>query len=112
MYADDIALISDTIIGLQRQLNLLADFCDRFKLRVNELKTKNINVFKKGGILSHMEKWYYKGSKLDVVNGFTYVWLLFTTQLSLDKMVNELCIKGKRVLISILQKKCTLNCLM
>ena len=40
MYADDIALISDTIIGLQRQLNLLADFCDRFKLRVNGLKTK------------------------------------------------------------------------
>ena len=28
MYADDIALIYDTIIGLQRQLNLLAEFCD------------------------------------------------------------------------------------
>ena len=49
-----------------------------------------------------MEKWYYKGSKLDVVNGFTYVGLLFTTQLSLDKMVKEHCIKGKRVLTSIL----------
>ena len=50
-----------------------------------------------------MEKWYYKGSKLDVVNGLTYVGLLFTTQLSLDKMVNELCIKGiKGVLTSIL----------
>ena len=96
MYGDDIALFSDTIIGLQRQLNLLANFCDRFKLRVNKLTTK-ILVFKNGGILSHMEKWYYKGSKLDVVNGFTYVGLLFTTQLSLDKMVNELYIKGKRV---------------
>ena len=100
-YADDIAYISDTIIGLQRQLNLLANFCDRFKLRVNKLKTK-VLVFKNGGILSHMEKWYYKGSKHDVVNRFTYVGLLFTTQLSLDKMVNELCIKGKRVLTSIL----------
>ena len=35
-----------------------------------------------------MEKWYYKGSKLDVVKGFTYVGLLFSTQLSMDRMVN------------------------
>ena len=48
MYADDIAFISDTVIGLQRQLNLLAEFCDRFKLNGNELKTK-VLVFKNGG---------------------------------------------------------------
>ena len=34
-YANDIALISDTINGLQRQLNRHAEFCDRFKLKVN-----------------------------------------------------------------------------
>ena len=39
---------------------------------------------------------------LEVVNGFSYAGLLFSTQLSLDKMVNELCIKGKRFLTSIL----------
>ena len=40
--------------------------------------------------------------KLEVVNSFCYVGLSFTRQLSLTSMVNDLCIKGKRVLISIL----------
>ena len=31
MYADDIALIPDTIIGLQRQLNLSSEFGDTFE---------------------------------------------------------------------------------
>ena len=77
MYADDIALISDTIAGLQKQLNILADFCDNFKLTVNELKTK-ILVFKNGSILSRAEKWFYKGNHLEGVNGFTYMGLFFT----------------------------------
>ena len=47
MYADDNVLISDTIVGLQRQFNLLPDFCDNFKLTVNVLKTE-ILVFKNG----------------------------------------------------------------
>ena len=50
MYADEIALISDTMVGLQRQFNLLSDFCDNFKLTVNVLKNK-ILVFKNGGVL-------------------------------------------------------------
>ena len=39
---------------------------------------------------------------LEVVNRLSYVSLLFPTQLSLDGMVNELCVKGKRALTSIL----------
>lgn len=35
-----------------------------------------------------------------VFNGFTYVGLLFTTKLSLNKMVTDLSVKGKRILTS------------
>ena len=66
MYTDDIALI------LIQWLNLLAEFCKRFKLLVNELKTK-VLIFKNDGKLSPMEKWYYKGAILEVVNRLTYV---------------------------------------
>jgi hypothetical protein len=45
MFADDIALIADTIIGLQKQLNLLCQFCTKSKLIVNIDKTK-VLVFK------------------------------------------------------------------
>ena len=72
LFADDIALISDTIVGLQRQLNLLREYCVQNKLVVNIIKTK-IVVFKKDGTLSRHEKWYYDGNLLEVVNCFTYV---------------------------------------
>jgi hypothetical protein len=48
MFADDIALISDTIVGLQKQLNLLQQFCISSKFVVNIEKTK-VLVFKRGG---------------------------------------------------------------
>ena len=100
MFADDIALLSDTVNGLQSQLNILADFCETYKLKVNESKTK-IVAFKKGGRLSRHEKWTYMHHNVEVVNRFCYVGLTFTRQLSLNEMVSELCTKGKRTLISI-----------
>jgi len=45
MFAEDIALIADTLVGIQRQLNILYDFCQRSKLVVNTTKTKRM-VFK------------------------------------------------------------------
>ena len=72
LFADDIALISDTIVGLQRHLNLLREYCVKKKIVVNIIKTK-IVVFKKDGTLSRHEKWYYDGNLLEVVNCFTYV---------------------------------------
>ena len=51
MFADDLALMADTIIELQRKLNVLSGFCHEYKLKVNERKTK-IVVFKKGGLLA------------------------------------------------------------
>ena len=40
LFADDIALISDTIVDLLRQLHLLRDYCLESKLVVNVVKTK------------------------------------------------------------------------
>ena len=51
MFADDIALIADTLVGLQRQLKRLYDFCQRSKVVVNITKTK-IMVFERGGALA------------------------------------------------------------
>ena len=102
MFADDIALMSDTVRGLQQELNILAKFCDDYKLKVNENKSK-IVVFNKGGKLSKNEKWLYKNTELDIVNRYCYVGLTFTRQLSLNIMVHDLCVKGRRVLVSLLK---------
>ena len=103
MFADDLALISDSVLGLQRLLNLLYSFCKTKDLIVNILKTK-VSVYKNGGTLAKTEKWTYGGEKLEVVPCFTYLGLNFTRQLSLEQMANDQATKGKHVLVSILSK--------
>lgn len=62
LFANHIVLIADTVFGLQKRIviNIMS---------VNLDKTK-IVVFKKGGILSETDKWYYKGQRLDCVPAF------------------------------------------
>ena len=50
LYADDIVFFSNTAEELQSSLDLLSDYCKRWKLKVNVSKTK-VMVFRKGGIL-------------------------------------------------------------
>jgi len=108
MFADDIALIADTVVGLQKQLNILYEFCTQNKLTVNI--EKKILVFKRGGQLASREKWTYNSSRLDIVNGFTYVGIHFSNRLSMYKMAETMSSKAKKVLICILTSFQHLSC--
>ena len=103
MFADDLVLISDTVMGFQRLLNLMYSFCQVNGLIVNTIKTK-VMGYKNGGILAKTERWTYGGVELEVVPCFTYVGLNFTRQLSSTQMASEQAVKAKRILISILSK--------
>ena len=50
LFADDVALVSHTTVGLQNQLNVLARASAKMGLKVNLDKTK-IMVLRKGGTL-------------------------------------------------------------
>ena len=71
LFADDVILLSDTVVGLQRQLSILEYFCNDFHVEVNTTKTKVV-VFKNGANLARTETWTYKGTDLEAVNGFHY----------------------------------------
>ena len=62
LFADDIVLLSETIIGLQTQLNSLYRAAMQLQLKVNMDKS-NIVVFRKGGYLAAREIWYYGNEK-------------------------------------------------
>ena len=47
LYADDIVLFADSKAELQTSLNVLYEYCQKWKLVVNTNKTK-LMVFKKG----------------------------------------------------------------
>jgi hypothetical protein len=77
LYADDICLVSNTEEDLQNGLNILYNYCERWKLTVNTDKSK-VMVFKKGGRISRGTQFKYNNVHLDIVNKFSYLGVIFT----------------------------------
>ncbi len=55
LFADDLLMISDTVNGLQKKLNVLQKYCLKWNLTVNMYKSKVV-VFKRGGAIAGTEK--------------------------------------------------------
>ena len=62
LYADDIVIFSNTSEGLQNGLDILSEYCSKWKLTVNIDKTK-IMVFRKGGSLPRNTNFTYDVKK-------------------------------------------------
>ena len=84
LFADGIALLSDTIVGLQNQLDVLARNCARLDLYVN-LDKSNIVIFRNGDTFSRKKKWFYTGQNITVVNSYKYLGLFLTTRMTFLK---------------------------
>ena len=78
LYADDIVIFSNTSDGLQRGLDVLSDYCQKWKLTVNTEKTK-IMIFQKGGNLPRNLSFIFQGSVLEIVKKFVYLGITFST---------------------------------
>ena len=102
LFADDLVLLSYTVIGLQTQLNNLYAAATRLELKVNLEKTAVV-VFRKGGYLAGREKWYYGSDKIAVVGAYKYLGIYFTTRISFTYACQDLICKAKRAVFSILQ---------
>ena len=81
LYADDIATGGDSVGRLQRIINEIERFCDLWGLLLNMTKYKLV-VFRRGGIVKNIEKWYFKGKEIEVVSMYKYLGLIFTPKLN------------------------------
>ena len=93
LFADDLTLLSPTVIGLQNQLNVLQEATQRLGLTVNLDKSKVV-VFRKEGFLGAREKWVFNGNKLEVVNSYKYLELTFSTRLSFSAAVEDMAVRA------------------
>ena len=76
MFADDVASFSDTVVRLQKLIDLIAEFCKMVGMELNLDKTK-IVVFRNGGPLRFAEKWFYNGTPIEVVSFYKYLGVYF-----------------------------------
>jgi len=97
MYADDVAEGGDTVIRLQNTIDVLEKFCDKWGLNVNTKKTK-IVVFRAGGVLKTVEKWFFKNQPLEIVNVYKYLGILFRFNLKWELAISTLAMQAKKAL--------------
>jgi hypothetical protein len=108
LFADDMILLSETVIGLQTQLNSLCRAASRLQLKVNMNKS-NIVVFRKGGYLAASERWFYNDCRMKVVNSYKYLGICFSTKLSFNYACQDLVSRAKKALLCIMSKLYRIN---
>ena len=106
--ADDVILMSETVVGLQTQFSSLQHAASELELKVNMNKS-NIIVFWKGGYLGAREQWRYDGVVMPAVNVYKYLGIYFTTRLYFVSACRALASRAKNALVCVLQKLCLLT---
>ena len=99
-FADDMAIFSETREGLQKGLNDLNDYCNKWGISVNIPKTK-IVVFRRGGRLGENDRWHFNGIYLEVVSAFKYLGIWLGSKGSFSKCISELSNSARRALFSL-----------
>ena len=61
LFADDMVILGNSPANLQQSLDLLSEYCSKWGLQVNTVKSK-ILVFRKRGGLRPDEVWQYNGN--------------------------------------------------
>ena len=87
LFADDVILLSNTIVGLQNQLDSLKREANRSYLAVNLEKTNM--VFRMGGHLATREEWLYGIAVVKLTDAYKYLGMIFTTTLSVSAALSE-----------------------
>ncbi len=84
-YADDLVLLAESRVSLQRLLESLESYSMQKGLAVNAAKSKVV-VFnsQQGG--AQAEQFWYRGERLEVVAEFKYLGLVFQRELCMSKM--------------------------
>ena len=109
LFADDILLVSDSIRGLQNQLDILYFQSQRLGLEINNEKTQ-IVIFRKGGFVSKYEKWSYGNTNLKIVNSYRYLGFEFTSKLSFNNAVRPFIAKAKKACFDISKSLSSIEC--
>jgi hypothetical protein len=102
LYANDLALMSETPQGLQKQIDALFEFCVERQLVINVSKTKVV-VFEK--CCSAMPEFTYKGTTIERVQSFRYLGLELHSTRGMAIAIDKLTATGKKTLFA-LRRRC------
>ena len=103
MYADDTVLFSDTEEGLQKCLNGLKAYCDKWKLQINTEKTK-VMIFSKNKVKAEDFNFTIGDKSVEIVYEFQYLGITFSYNGNFSANFQYLKKKGLRAMYGIIKK--------
>ena len=101
LYADNLVLIFETSSGLQNCLDMLQEYCDKWKLTVNINKAQTMVVEKRQFLISQTS-FTYKNNVLDMCNSYLYLGTIVSNNGQFKLNINELCKKASRAIYTLL----------
>ena len=102
LYADDTVICAETVDDLQRALDAMSKYCDKWALRMNSSKTK-VLVFSRGKI-QNLPTLMYNGRRLEVVFGYQYLGLYFNYNNKFKVTQKHQYDKASRAMFSLIKK--------
>ena len=100
LFADDLTLLSLTKEGLQRKIQTVEAYCQKWGLELNVKKTK-IMIFNKTGATIKKYKFYFMNEEIESVNRYTYLGFTFSTSGKMNAGIENLLNKAKKAWFSI-----------
>ena len=101
LYANDLVLVSETSSGLQRCLDRLQEYCDKWRLNVNIKKPKTMLVEKKQSSINQTS-FTYKNNVLDICKSYPYLGTIISYNGQFKFNTNELCKKASSAMYTLL----------
>ena len=102
LYADDTAILTESVNEMQKAVTMLDHYCDIWGLKININKTKLL-VFSRGKI-RNLPSIFFKGSKIEVVFEYKYLGVIFNYNNKFSKTINDRCTSANRAMFSLLKK--------
>jgi len=96
MYADDVILLSTSLRGLQRCIEGVKQFSEKWHLDINLNKTKAVIFNKSGTPIKEVLK--YGDATIECVNSYTYLGIDFNISGSFENAIKRLYEKGSKAL--------------
>jgi hypothetical protein len=99
MFADDLAIGSFTVNGIQKGIGQIVKCCSDWNLKCNLKKTK-ILISKKGGKLKK-EKWFMYDQLMDIINEISYPEITLESTRGWNRHEMKETVKGNQSLVAI-----------
>ena len=102
LYADDTLVLAENDVQLQKALDGLHEYCNRWSLKVNTDKTKII-IFSRGKI-TRFKSFNFGEEKIDVVEDYVYLGTKFNFNGLFHKAMSKQVLQAKKSYFSMLTK--------